>query len=139
MVMRLLREELAPIPEKMVARQGRGHPPSPTDRLNDSLWRALSTSGEIRWITDLDLLRKVAAAYELVGVEASLEERWRRARGDWGMAGKETMAAQLSNDLISLDTDAWRLVCEACKALDIALVRDGAPAGSNADALRCPS
>ena len=137
-VMRLLREELAPMPRKFGIRQERNIILPATDRLSDTLWCALSASGEIHWISDLDLLRKVASAYELVGVEADLEDGLRRAQIDGGMAGVPIASRAYSDQLKSLDRDAWRLVCDACKALDAALVLDDEAPGSNADSLFCP-
>ena len=137
-VMRLLREELGPVPQQMVQRQGRAYPPSPNDRLSDTLWQAFSSSGELRWISDLDVLRKIASAYELVGIERELEAQWRRSQGDWGMAGPEPPSKHFGSHLQSLDTDTWTRVCGACKAIDAALIVYGAEPGANADSLVCP-
>jgi hypothetical protein len=137
-VLHLLREELAPIPQKMSTRQERAYLPSPWDRLSDTMWRAFSSSGETRWVTDLSLLRTVASAYELVSIEATLEDRWRQSMVDWSIAGRDVASEGIANELKSLDRDTWRLVCDACKALDEALVKDGAPPGSNSKDLICP-
>ncbi len=61
--------------------------------------------------------RKIASAYDLIGVEADLERQWRQATRDWGIAGRDVTAKGISEDLKALDHDTWRLVCNACKAI----------------------
>ena len=136
-VLSLLREELGQIPGQMGQnyRQHRAYPPP--DRMTDVLWRSLSSSGEIRWIDDLELLRKVAAAYDLLAVVIGLERRWLQAReaapgGTW--VGDHNLAGALARH----DRDTWRAACEACKAMDTALEVDGAPPGANVGKLFCP-
>ena len=136
-VLKLLREELAPIPEQMMRRQGRSHPPSPYDVLSDMQWRTLSSSGELRAIPDLQLRRTISKAYELINQESDLEKQWRDVMGNWGMAGRDVAANNFANQLKLLDTDTWRHVCEACKAIDKALLAEGAEPGSNAGSLVC--
>ncbi len=125
-VLTLLRDELSRIPAQMTNRQERAYPPP--NRLVDVFWRSLSSSGELRWIEDLELLRTVATAYDFVAVEADLERRWQEARAlrGSGIAPSETF---LANELKSLDRDTWSAVCRAYKAIDAALVRDGVAAG----------
>ena len=55
------------------------------------------------------------------------------------MAGTPGPEAAYVNQLKFFDTDTWKRVCDACKALDAALVADGATPGSNAGKLTCPS
>jgi hypothetical protein len=105
--------------------------------MTDVLWRSLSSSGEIRWIDDLELLREIAAAYDLLGVEIPLEQRWHQAR-EVAPAGTWVGGKNLANELRRYDRDTWRTACEACKAMDAALRADGAPPGANADSLVCP-
>ena len=57
--------------------------------------------------------------------------------GNWGMAGRDVAANNFANQLKLLDTDTWRHVCEACKAIDKALLAEGAEPGSNAGSLVC--
>ena len=96
-VLELLREELAPIPEQMMRRQGRSHPPSPYDILRVVQWRTLSASGELRAITDLELRRTISKAYELISQESELEKQWRDVMGNWGMAGRDVAANNFAN------------------------------------------
>ena len=137
-VLKLLREELAPIPEQMIRRQGRSQAPAPYDALSDSQWRTLSSSGELRAINDVALRMTIAKAYELIGQESELEKQWRDVLGNWGIAGRDVAAQNFSNQLKLLDTDTWRRVCDACKAIDAILVSEGSEPGSNAGKLICP-
>lgn len=128
----LLRDELRRIPKQMGDRQQRAYPPM--DRLVDVFWRSLSSSGELRWIEDLELLRTVATAYDFVAVEVALEQRWLEARSlaSSGVAASEQF---IGNALRGQDWDTWRAVCAAYKAIDAALVADGAEAGAE---IFCP-
>ena len=137
-VLQLLREELVPIPEQMMRRQDRSHAPAPYDVLSDSQWRTVSSSGELRAITDIALRLTITKAYELIGQENELEKQWRDVLGNWGMAGRDVAANNFSNQLKLLDGDTWRRVCAACKAIDAALLSEGAELGSNAGELVCP-
>ena len=125
-VLTLLRDELGRIPDQMGARQNRPYPPS--DRLVDVMWQSLSSSGELRWIEDLELLRLLATAYDFIAVEVRLEQRWLDARA---LATTGTAPSQqfISNALVALDNEAWRAVCDAYKAVDRALVAEGEAAG----------
>ncbi len=123
------------MPDQLAQRQNRNQPPF--DRLTDILWRSFSSSGELRWIEDLELLRRIASAYDLLAVEITLEARWTELR--LATAGHAPQADNfLGNQLRRYDHDTWRLACDACKAMDAALRADGAPAGANADKLFCP-
>lgn len=134
-VLSLLREELGRVPDQMGQRQNRNQ--LPFDRLTDIVWRSFSSSGELRWIDDIVLLRKLASAYDLLSVEIALESRWAELR--LVTSGNAPQAdSSIANQLRGYDRDAWRLACEACKAMDNALRADGAPAGANADKLFCP-
>lgn len=133
-VLSLLREELGFVPDQMGQRQHRGQPPF--DRMADIIWRAFSSSGELRWIDDIKLLRTIASAYDLVAVEIALESRWMELRLDPTTAPEADRA--IANQLRRYDHDTWRRACEACKAMDAALIAEGAPAGANADKLFCP-
>ena len=131
-ILSLLRSELGRVPNQMAARQDRNH--LPNDSLTDILWRSLSASGELRWIQELDLLRQVASAYDLVAVEIEMERRWLEARAVSG--GSKTASEDfISNQLKLHDRDSWRLACQACKAMDVALAADGGEVGSD---LFCP-
>ena len=136
-VLKLLREELGAIPEQMMRRQGRPQAPAPYDTLSDSQWRTLSSSGELRAIADVALRVTITKAYELIGQENELEKKWRDVLGDWGMAGRDVAANNFSNQLKLLDTDTWRRVCDACKAIDTFLLSEGEEPGSNAGRLIC--
>jgi hypothetical protein len=133
-VLSLLRTELGRVPGQMgtADRQARNY--APNDLLTDILWRSFSASGELRWIENLDLLQQIASAYDLLAVEIDLEKRWLEARA---VAGSGTVVSEgfIANQLKLHDHDLWRLACQACKAMDIALVADGADAGGE---LRCP-
>jgi hypothetical protein len=131
-VLMLLREELGRIPKQMGDRQQRSQPP--LDRLVDVFWRSLSSSGELRWIEDLGLLRRIATAYDLVAVEIDLERRWLEARAV-SPSGNVVTDPYLANALRGQDSDTWRAVCAACRAIDAALVADGAEAGAE---IFCP-
>jgi uncharacterized membrane protein YccC len=131
-VLTLLREELGRIPEQMLHRQPRDY--APTDRLVDVFWRSLSSSGELRWIEDLELLRSIATAYDLVAVEADLERRWQQARSV-GPPGTVVTEPSIANDLRAHDRDTWRAACAAYKAVDAALIADGVEAGAE---IFCP-
>lgn len=133
-VLSLLRQELGLVPDQMGQRQHRGQPPF--DRMADIIWRAFSSSGELRWIDDIGLLRTVASAYDLVAVEIALESRWIELRLDPITAPEADRA--IANQLRRYDHDTWRRACEACKAMDAALIAEGAPPGANADKLFCP-
>lgn len=133
-VLSLLREELGLVPDQMGQRQHRGQ--APFDRMADIIWRAFSSSGELRWIDDIKLLRTIASAYDLVAVEIALESRWSELRLDPTTAPEAERA--IGNQLRRYDHDTWRRACEACKAMDAALIAEGAPAGANADKLFCP-
>ena len=86
---------------------------------------------------DVALLRSIASAYDLLGVEIEWENRWLQARSVAG-SGKVVSEDYIANQLRLHDRDLWRLACDACKAMDMALIADRAPAGSNADSLVCP-
>ena len=131
-VLSLLRQELGRIPDQMSKRQVRNTPPF--DRMTDILWRSFSASGELRWIEDLELLQQIASAYDLLAVEIDLENRWMQARA---VAGSGLVASEdgIANQLTAFDHDIWRLACRACKAMDAALIADGAPAGGE---MFCP-
>ena len=134
-VLSLLREELGRVPQQMGQRQQRNYPP--TDVMTDILWRSLSSSGELRWIKDLDLLRQIASAYDLLRLQIDVERHWLNARAPGG--GVTAAAdAYFSNLLVRHDWHAWSAACTACKAMDEALVADGASSGSNAATLVCP-
>jgi len=137
-VFKLLREELAPIPEQMMRRQDRSQAPAPYDVLSDSQWRTLSSSGELRAIADVTLRQTITKAYELIGQENELEKQWRDVLGTWGTAGRDVAASNFSNQLKLLERDTWRRVCDACKAIDAVLLSEGAEPGSNAGKLVCP-
>ena len=92
-VLRLLREELAPIPEQMMRRQGRAFPPAPYDVLSDGQWRTLSSSGELRAISDVALRVTITKTYELIGQEGDLEQRWRDVPGNSRVAGQDVEPA----------------------------------------------
>lgn len=134
-VLGLLREELGRIPDQMGRRQDRRAPPF--DRMTDVLWRTFSSSGELRWIDNVELLNSLAAAYDLLAVEIGLEARWQELRLVTGGHSPQT-EAHLGGQLKRYDYDTWRRACEACKAMDAALLGAGAPPGSNADSLFCP-
>jgi hypothetical protein len=133
-VLSLLRTELGGIPGQMgtAERQARNY--APNDLLTDILWRSFSASGELRWIEDLDLLQQIASAYDLLAVEIDLEKRWLEARAVAG-SGRVVSEDFIANQLKLHDHDLWRLACQACKAMDVALVADGSDAGGD---LRCP-
>lgn len=137
-VLRLLREELAPIPEQMMHRQDRSFAPAPHDVLSDTQWRTLSSSGELGAVTDVALRMTITKAYELIGQENGLEKQWRDVPGGWGLASRNAATNNFANQLKLLDRDAWHRVCEACKAIDAALVSEGVEPGSNAGNLVCP-
>jgi hypothetical protein len=134
-VLSLLREELGRVPDQMGQRQVRNSPP--TDVMTDILWQSLSSSGDLRWITDLDLLRKIASAYDLLRLQIDVEAHWLNARAPGKEVGT-TVDGYFRNLLVRHDRDTWSAACTACTAMDVALVADGAAAGSNADRLFCP-
>jgi hypothetical protein len=107
---------------------------APFDRMTDLLWRALSSSEELRWIEDLALLREVASAYDLLAAEIDLEHRWQEARS---VAGTGIAASEdfIRNQLRLIDRDLWSRACRACKAMDVSLVADGAAPGPD---IFCP-
>jgi hypothetical protein len=127
-VLSLLRAELGRVVGQMATsfRQSRSYPPP--DRMTDILWRAFSSSGELRWIENLDLLREVASAYDLLSVEIELERRWFEARERMG-GTKGSSEDYIANRLRGIDRDLWNGACRACKAMDAALVADGAEPG----------
>jgi hypothetical protein len=47
-----------------------------TNRLKDELWNALSSGGELQWISDVQLLDVIAAAYHYVRLTIFLEEKY---------------------------------------------------------------
>jgi hypothetical protein len=131
----LVREELGRVPDQMGQRQNRNQPPF--DRMTDIVWRSFTASGELRWIEDIELLRKIASAYDLLSVEIALEDRWVELR--LVTSGNAHPADHfIANQLRTYDGDAWRRVCDACKAIDDALRADDAAPGANADKLFCP-
>jgi hypothetical protein len=131
----LLREELGRVPDQMGQRQNRNQPPF--DRMIDILWRSFTASSELRWIEDVELLRKIASAYDLISVEIALEARWIELRVV--TSGNAPQADHfIANQLRRYDNDTWRRACDACKAIDDALRADGAPPGENAAKLFCP-
>ena len=136
-VLSLLRTELGRIPNQMAKdyRQNRSQAPSTGDRLTDILWRSLSSSGELRWIEDLDLLQQIASAYDLLAVEIELEKQWLAARAVAG-AGKVVSEDYIANELKVHDFHMWTGACRACKAMDAALVADGAAPGGE---MFCPN
>ncbi len=135
-VLSLLRKELGRVPNQMAKdyRQKRIQPPSSGDRLTDVLWRSLSSSGDLRWIEDLDLLQQIATTYDLLAVEIELEKQWQAARALRG-EGKVVSYDHIANELKVHDFNVWTGACRACKAMDAALVTDGASAG---DEMFCP-
>jgi hypothetical protein len=135
-VLSLLREELGRVPNQMGKdyRQNRNEPPPSGDRLTDVLWRSLSTSGDLRWIEDLDLLQRIASTYDLLAVEIELEKQWHAARALRG-EGKVVSYDHFANELKVHDFKVWTGACRACKAMDAALVADGASGG---DDMFCP-
>lgn len=133
-VLTLLRAELGRIPNQMgQSRQNRAYPPG--DRMSDILWRAMSAAGELRWVTDLQLLQEVASAYDLLAVEIDLERGWWEARA-LAPTGTAPLESHYANQLRQYDNDLWRLACRACRAMDSALVADAATPGGD---MFCPS
>lgn len=132
-LMSLLRTELGLVVGQMPTRQDRSSPPF--DRLSDILWRSVSLAGEMRWIEDLQLLRQIASTYDLLAVEVDLEQRWLVARATGG--GVEQVVGKFMAQQLRLhDRDLWRQACDACKAIDAALVADGEPPGAE---IFCPT
>ena len=133
-VLSLLRTELGRVPNQMGTADRQARNFAANDLMTDILWRSLSASGELRWIEDLDLLQGIASAYDLLAVEIDLERRWLEARS---LAGTGTAASEnyLANQLRLHDRDLWTRACRACKAMDDALVADGAEAGGQ---MFCP-
>jgi hypothetical protein len=131
-VLTLLRKELGAVPNQMGKRQVRNY--APFDRLTDILWRSFSASGELRWVDDLGLLNQISSAYDLLAVEIDLERQWMQARAVAG-GGKVVSEDGIANQLKVYDHDLWRLACQACKAMDAALIADGAAPGGE---MFCP-
>jgi hypothetical protein len=133
-VFSLLREELGRVVVQMGTSERQSRNFAPFDRMTDLLWRALSSSGELRWIEDLALLREVASAYDLLAAEIDLEHRWLEARA---VAGTGIVASEdfIRNQLRVIDRDLWHRACRACKAMDVSLVADGAAPGPD---IFCP-
>lgn len=52
---------------------------SPRRPLKSDLWRALSDSGEIRWIDNASVLNKIASAYFYIGVVSAIEDKYYQA------------------------------------------------------------
>ncbi len=133
-VLSLLRTELGRVPNQMSTADRQARNFAPNDLMTDILWRSLSASGELRWIEDLDLLRQIASSYDLLAVEIDLERRWLEARAVAG-SGKVVSEDYIANQLRLHDRDLWSRACGACKAMDSALVADGAEAGGQ---MFCP-
>ena len=114
--------------------QGALHGRQLPDRLIDILWRTLSASGELRWIEDLDVLKQIASAYDLLAVEVELEKQWQAARALRG-EGKVVSYDHIANELNVHDFHVWTGACRACKAMDAALLADGAAPGGE---MVCP-
>jgi hypothetical protein len=131
-VLSLLRAELGRVRSQMETnnRQSRSSAPSSRDPLTDILWRSLSSSGELRWIENLDLLQQIASAYDLLAAEIDLEKRWLAARAVAG-GGKVVSEDYIGSELRAHDTAMSRLARLACEAMDAALEADGAEPDSD--------
>ncbi len=93
-VSRLIRDELAHNGERLAQRH---HDPTvlPVDPFKNALWRALSDSGEIRWIDDPSLLNEIASAYHYIGVVAAIEDKCYQALRGFDLTyGDGTRASQ---------------------------------------------
>jgi hypothetical protein len=129
-VVTVLRDELGRVAGQMQQRQSRNAPPF--DRLVDALWR--SFSGELRGLVDAEVFRTVASAYDLLATEIELEKEWMTARAPGGGI-ERVQGTYFANQLRLNDRDLWRLVCDACKAMDAALAAEDAQPGAT---IFCP-
>jgi hypothetical protein len=129
-ILGLIRAELARVAGQMADRQERSFPPM--NRLTGSMWRPLSV--ELAPLIEVDLFGKIASAYELLEAEIALEDRWLVARAAGG--GVAQIQGRFFAEQLKLhDRDLWRLACDACRAIDAAVVADG---GSRGSEVFCP-
>lgn len=133
----LLRDELGRVAGQMgeSVRQNRSTPPF--NRLGVVMWRSLSAAGELRWIEDPELLRALGRAYDLVGLQAALEDDWNATiRRQGGVEAATT--SSFANALVKHDRDAWEAACSAYRSVNAALAAEGAP-GPDGPEPFCPS
>jgi len=129
-ILGLIRAELARVAGQMVDRQERSFPPM--NRLTASMWRPLSV--ELAPLIEGELFGKIAGTYELLEAEIALEDRWLVARAAGG--GVAQIQGRFFAEQLKLhDRDLWRLACDACRAIDAAVIADGGSPGSE---LFCP-
>ena len=102
-----------------------------TERINDKtslplfpfkndLWRALSDSGEIRWIDNPPILNKIASAYYYIGVVSAIEDKCYQAiRGINPRYNDGTFASQhLLEDARKLDIVSGVTISEAIGSIE---------------------
>jgi len=92
-ILKLVKKELTHNREALVGRQqtedGTSQRVVSTNRLKDELWNAFSDGGELQWITDLELLDSISAAYHHIRTVIYLEERYFEATHFPGMVVRQ--------------------------------------------------
>lgn len=88
--------------------------------LKSDLWRALSDSGEIRWIDNPPVLNNIATSYYYVGVVSAIEDKCYQAmRGINPKYPDGTFASQrLLEDARKFDNELSKSISTAIKAIE---------------------
>ena len=86
----------------------------------NDLWRALSDSGEIRWIDNPPILNKIASAYYYIGVVSAIEDKCYQAiRGINPRYEDGTLASQrLLEDARKFDAELSVNISAAIRAIE---------------------
>src|SRR5262249_30849811 len=88
--------------------------------LNIARWNAISAGGELRWITDIDLVDKIAQAYEDLEAVNGLIDKWLNTLSSQGVTWEDTRreASEVLKDLVvAASSDALATVKMTLTAL----------------------
>jgi hypothetical protein len=123
----LIRDELAYNAVRLAERMN-NRTALPLVSFKNDLWRALSDSGEIRWIDDPHVLSETASAYHYIGVVAAIEDRcYQAVRGINPRYDDGTRVSQkLLEDARRFDTQLGECISAAMAAIVEAVESDSA-------------
>jgi len=115
----LIRDELA-YDSNRLAERLKSTTTLPLLPFKNDLWRALSDSGEIRWIDNPPVLNEIASAYYYVGVVAAIEDKCYQAiRGINPRYDDGTLASQrLLEDARKFDAELSKSISAAITAIE---------------------
>lgn len=114
----LIQEELA-YNQQRISERIRDKSKLPLAPLKMNLWKAMSDSGEIRWIENPSMLDGIASAYYFIGIVTSLEDKlYQVLRGINVQYADGTYAAQhILSDARKFDADVQKSVVAAIAVL----------------------